>query len=711
MSEASEPPGTPVSDSGATIINATPDRSASRAILRGKYQTSTVLGEGAFGRVYLATDTQLRSKVAIKELLAERNGTDPARYEQYLDRFQREARAARVSQHPNIVTVYDLDRDESGNYYLVMEYVDGTDLRELLKKEGALSVERAVALTIEIAEALEAVHEQEIVHRDLKPANIMITRRGTAKLADFGIAQVGHESMRTRIAVGHPGTPMYMSPEQSSGQQYLNGASDLYSLGLILYEMLVGTPYVQIRQPLAVARPETPPALVRIVNKLIEADQDARYQHAADVARDLKQLTAAPTVPAPDDATHAAPTLLPTAVTTPQPTPSRGIPRGRRATVAVGGVVVAAMVLALVLFATQRNTPGTPTSSSNPPTVAPSAPVTTAAANVFTVADAQNLISFSYPQEWTASNESGDASTLYTFTSVRPVGQLHLFVDSVEAGLTLDTYADKSLASLLSSGNKPGSKGKQTVKVAGQDARLIDAIGTPPSGDLIYYYQYITFHDNHAWSLAFFTPLSETDTFQKQSDIVINSFAFCAKTGCTQTNTAPQPPPQPSVSPAGTAATTPASSGTSGTSASGTVANATPAPPASGALTVADANYLVSFSYPRAWQRQSVGSSADTLYSFNSTSPPGRFSLVRDDVLPGTTLDAYVDSAISQLRSDPKSKAGPKGRQSTTVGGQDARLIDVLVPMTNDSRSTYTYQYILLRDNRVWLLTFGTPDD
>jgi serine/threonine-protein kinase len=283
------PPGSAVPNPEETVITdgQTP---LPTSILEERYRIERVIGEGAFGRVYLAMDNRLRRNVAIKELLASRNTTDSETYQRYLDRFQREARATGTIQQPNVVTVYDLHVDDAGNNYLVMEYVDGTNLRDLLAQVGTLPVNRAVAIAIDVAKALEAIHEQEIVHRDLKPANIMITRRGIAKLMDFGIAQVGHESLRTQVASGHPGTPMYMSPEQSSGYGYIDGRSDLYSLGLVLYEMLVGEAYVKRRQSLGAARPDLPPQLVAVVDRLMHKDAAARYQNANDVVQALTEV-------------------------------------------------------------------------------------------------------------------------------------------------------------------------------------------------------------------------------------------------------------------------------------------------------------------------------------------------------------------------------------------------------------------------------------
>ena len=265
---AAQPPGTPAGDGQETVLPA--------SLLAGRYRIERVIGEGAFGRVYLALDSRLRRNVAVKELLASRHTTDSATYERYLDRFQREARATGMIQHPNVVTVYDLHVDADGNHYLVMEYVDGTNLRDLLAQVGTLPDARAVAIAVDVARALEAVHEGGIVHRDVKPANVMITRRGVAKLMDFGIAQVGEESQRTQIAAGHPGTPLYMSPEQASGQGYLDGRSDLYALGLVLYEMVAGEAYARGRRALRVVRPDASAALVGVVERLMAREAEGR---------------------------------------------------------------------------------------------------------------------------------------------------------------------------------------------------------------------------------------------------------------------------------------------------------------------------------------------------------------------------------------------------------------------------------------------------
>ncbi|MHB8645164.1 MAG: DUF4231 domain-containing protein [Thermomicrobiales bacterium] len=278
---------TPANGEGETRIGDGSER-ALAARIGDRYRVERALGQGAFGRVYLAVDTILGSAVAIKELLAARDGTDADRYREYAERFRREAQAARLSQHPNIVTIYDLLEDDGGNLYLVMEYVDGADLRDLLARDGALPVARALAIAADIAHALEAVHEHGVVHRDVKPANIMLTRRGIAKLTDFGIALLASEATVAAGTATHPGTPMYMSPEQERAHGSLDGRSDLYSLGLVLYEMLVGIPYGGRRRPLAEARPDLPPEVITVVEKLMRPEPEARYQSATEAAGALE---------------------------------------------------------------------------------------------------------------------------------------------------------------------------------------------------------------------------------------------------------------------------------------------------------------------------------------------------------------------------------------------------------------------------------------
>ncbi|MCA1723971.1 MAG: protein kinase, partial [Thermomicrobia bacterium] len=543
---------------------------------------------------YLAFDNRLRRNIAVKELLADRSKTDSATYERYLERFQREARAAGVVQHPNIVAVYELAIDADENNYLMMEYVDGTDLRDLLTQVGTLPVERAVTIALEVARALDAVHEQDIVHRDLKPANIMLTRRGVTKLTDFGIAQVGQESQRTQIVTGHPGTPIYMSPEQGSGTGYLDGRSDLYSLGMVLYEMLVGAPYARKRQPLAVARPDLSPQLVAIVNKLIARNADDRYQDASEVVEALGALSSTrpsvvtvdvPAVPLPvNDAatrlgnpgTQPPPLGVPaayggaasqsqpgaplyTGVTTPYTPPpvaaSGQSKRGLWLGLGVAGIAVLIAVIGIVAFAGKpKPTPSTASPSGGTAAVSPVA--STAAvvgspvpANTYVVADAKNLITYAYPKEWKAGGVSEEDLDLITgYTLFNPFGVFSVAKEDIAASTTLDGYTDDFIARRFrkSPDWKPGPINKRNTTIAGQDARIIDFLepvttdgGLAPKGGTAYQYYVVTLHDNRAWTVGYATAMDQTDAFQKQFDILVNTFAFCPTSGCTRSQTVP----------------------------------------------------------------------------------------------------------------------------------------------------------------------------
>ena len=355
-------------------------------ILDGQYRIERAIGEGAFGRVYLAQDTRIRRNVAIKELRATRSNADGDTYARYLERFEREARAAGMVQHPNIVTVYELGLDADGTYYLVMEYIDGTDLRALLAQVGTLDPQRAVSIALDIARALVDVHEHDIVHRDLKPANIMITRRGTAKLTDFGVAQVSTESERDPTGSKHPGSPAYMSPEQASSTGYIDGRTDLYALGLVLYEMLVGEHFVRRRQPLALARPDVPPRLSAIVERLLARDPDARYQHAADAVRDLELLSA-------DARAIQAPAGV---AATPASAPSR-----RRRGIAFG--LTALLIGAAAIIAGWLAFHGPSATGPAQPTLVPGRPTWFAP---------NGALRLQYLQGWTTKTDSSDPTSL-----------------------------------------------------------------------------------------------------------------------------------------------------------------------------------------------------------------------------------------------------------------------------------------------------------
>src|SRR5208282_4545683 len=271
------------------------------------------LAAGGMGVVYKAVDIRLDRPVALK-FLPDNLTQDPLA----LERFRREARAASALNHPGICTIYDIG-EEDGRAFIAMEFIDGETLRSHIHGK-ALPVEELLELGIQIAEALDAAHSEGIIHRDIKPANIFVTKRGRAKVLDFGLAKlvpkgvaIGDSdsggdtststSTSTSIAGIISGTPSYMSPEQVRGDA-LDARTDIFSLGLVLYEMATGRQAfgggtggaiieaVLTRPPVSVLsiNPDIPPALEVVINKALQKDRERRYQHAADLLADLQRL-------------------------------------------------------------------------------------------------------------------------------------------------------------------------------------------------------------------------------------------------------------------------------------------------------------------------------------------------------------------------------------------------------------------------------------
>jgi eukaryotic-like serine/threonine-protein kinase len=327
-----------------------------------RYAVEKRLGQGGMATVDLAEDTELGRRVAVKRLFASLAGDYV-----FQQRFFREARLAAALSHPNLVTVYDVG-EEDGLPYIVMEYVDGETLAELMRREGPLPADRAVDLLLQVCAGLEHAHAAGLVHRDIKPQNLLVRRDGVAKIADFGIARTIQSTQLTQVGTVL-GTAAYLAPEQAVGEQ-VTAAADIYSVGVVGYELLTGrTPYEfetladltlkQQEPPAAIS--DVPPHVDAAIRRSLALDPAARPASAAALAR---ELSAADGEGEPEPPTRVLPT----------PAARRRIHLPRR------GLIPLAILAALAVFGTSfaiayargdggtQNTPAQPAPPPPPPT-------------------------------------------------------------------------------------------------------------------------------------------------------------------------------------------------------------------------------------------------------------------------------------------------------------------------------------------------------
>ncbi len=281
-----------------------------------RYRAIEKIGSGGMAEVFKAVDEVLGRTVAVK-VLHPRYASEP----NFVARFRQEAQAAANLSHPSIVNIYDWGRDDE-TYYIVMEYVNGTDLKTLIEDHGALDPMKAAEYGMQACAALAVAHGYDIIHRDIKPHNIVIAPDGTVKVMDFGIARAGNTTMTQTGSV--LGTAQYISPEQAQGRT-LGPASDLYSLGVTLYELVTGRVPFDADTPVAVAlkqvneapipprqvRPSVPVALDAVIMKAMSKSPSERYQSAAEMREDLKRVVNGEAMSAPPQAYNDQTSVMP----------------------------------------------------------------------------------------------------------------------------------------------------------------------------------------------------------------------------------------------------------------------------------------------------------------------------------------------------------------------------------------------------------------
>jgi hypothetical protein len=322
-------------------------------LIAERYELEELVGTGGMSSVFRARDAQLDRRVAIK-ILHEHYAADP----EYLERFRREARAVARLSHPNIVTVIDRG-DDGGRQYIVFEHVEGENLKELVVRSGRLPVRRALELALDVANGLSFAHERGLVHRDVKPQNVLLSQEGEVKVTDFGIARslhVDHGVTQTGTVLG---TGEYLAPEQASGQP-VSPATDVYSLGVVLWELLTGeVPFAgenfvavalrHVNEPppsLRQRRPDVSPRLDAAVDRALAKDPARRFPSMAAFAKELRAcLAEVEGDPAPPPADDLAMTLVT------RPAPARARVRRRRSRRRPLAYALLALVVAGAAFA------------------------------------------------------------------------------------------------------------------------------------------------------------------------------------------------------------------------------------------------------------------------------------------------------------------------------------------------------------------------